>query len=329
MIYNSRLNYIDVSRGLLILLVMYHHFPMLMPSLHCSFWELMDDLQWTYSNFFMASFFLITGRCSKFDYPFKQFFIKNFKSLLVPNFFLCILAKIICSVYYRDSILQLLTIDYWLFHSFWFFKALFLGKLLFWFINKYIENNIRKLIVLVFLFLFGIVLYRTDVCPNYLYFKSCFIFVLFIGLGNICHFIVDNVKFLCWASLFYFVIVVGMKYANWTIPYIGAVNNLDYVNGFIFPIIAISGSAIFFLIARFIDNCKMLEQLGKSTLVVYPISSPLMFVILKTIINYVNVYSNLHSVLLYIFIPIVSAFICCYLYVFLVNSRLKYFIGKF
>lgn len=84
----KRLSYIDVAKGLLILLVVYDHLPdMYMYKLNLSneYIEYLDKTQWVYKLFFMLAFFCITGMCSNFNKDFKTFFISNYKSLIIPN----------------------------------------------------------------------------------------------------------------------------------------------------------------------------------------------------------------------------------------------------
>ena len=83
----TRLHYVDIAKGLLILMVIIHHIPQYyLTNGHNNYLKYMDDNSFIYSSFFMASFFILSGYVSNFSKPFIAFSIKNFKSLMVPSF---------------------------------------------------------------------------------------------------------------------------------------------------------------------------------------------------------------------------------------------------
>ena len=62
----ERIHYIDVAKGLLIILVILHHFPQLMDQYGVSnpFLQFLDSASDYYNAFFMPTFFIITGYCT-------------------------------------------------------------------------------------------------------------------------------------------------------------------------------------------------------------------------------------------------------------------------
>ena len=92
----ERLHYIDIAKGLLILLVVYDHLPdmyLYSLKLHNNYISELNNWQWIYKLFFMPAFFAITGMCSNFDKTFIPFLVNNFKSLIVPNIIIGILLS--------------------------------------------------------------------------------------------------------------------------------------------------------------------------------------------------------------------------------------------
>lgn len=88
---HKRFSYIDVAKGILILMVVWDHLPdvyiylLKQTNIHI---EWLDRTQWLFKIFFMPAFFCITGFCSNFNKDFKSFFVSNAKSLLIPNILL-------------------------------------------------------------------------------------------------------------------------------------------------------------------------------------------------------------------------------------------------
>ncbi len=86
MMEKERFHYIDVSKGLLMILVVYAHL--------CGFGAVKDNtviigIRYsvnTFLSFYMPCFFVITGICSNFRKPFKSFIVGNIKSLILPSF---------------------------------------------------------------------------------------------------------------------------------------------------------------------------------------------------------------------------------------------------
>lgn len=80
-----RLNYIDVAKGLLILMVIYNHTGNLAVAsgVHNSVIDFIPETRF-FKPFFMPAFFVIAGMCSNYNRDFKSFFISNAKALLIP-----------------------------------------------------------------------------------------------------------------------------------------------------------------------------------------------------------------------------------------------------
>lgn len=84
----GRIAYLDVAKGLLIIMVVFGHICWATTSSGVSVgesWRHIDEIkQWLWSPFFMPCFFIITGFCSNFDKEFGPFLKDNVFSLLWP-----------------------------------------------------------------------------------------------------------------------------------------------------------------------------------------------------------------------------------------------------
>ena len=150
----ERLNYLDVSKGIGILLVVLAH-------IYAFNSEINRELlvTWIYS-FHMPLFFIISGMLLKYknENDVKKVIISRIKGLLIPYLFfslLSIIVKIIINGFDKNMVIWDLIysatgigID-----ALWFLPALFIGEILFVLINKIIKNNYVKVLLIVFLFI--------------------------------------------------------------------------------------------------------------------------------------------------------------------------------
>lgn len=84
----ERLTYIDVAKGLLMVLVVFHHVDG-NATKYGIINSAVDDIH-AFSNifvsFFMPCFFIITGYCSNFTKPFVRFLLGSIKGIMLPAF---------------------------------------------------------------------------------------------------------------------------------------------------------------------------------------------------------------------------------------------------
>lgn len=75
----SRLQYIDIMKGILILLVVYGHtaWQAHEVGIHNQTIEILGQTGFLYEPFYMAAFFAITGYCSNFKKSYKDFLISD------------------------------------------------------------------------------------------------------------------------------------------------------------------------------------------------------------------------------------------------------------
>lgn len=135
--------YIDVAKGILIIMVVVGHFENLSRlyyGIENSYIQAFNNVELLWVSWFMPAFFFFTGLCSSFNKPFKDFFIANFKSIIIPGILITLLLK------YTDNILSLnFALKAWspgfknlLFRAGtgWFLPALFIAKVIYWKLNS-------------------------------------------------------------------------------------------------------------------------------------------------------------------------------------------------
>lgn len=161
----KRIDWIDVSKGILIFLVVYGHFAQNV-AYHVD--GIAFIRRFIYS-FHMPAFFMISGIVftTNFNGTVKDFIIKKIKRLIIPGY----IGMIVCAIY--DSIVggkglayfkPILTVDniikqiLWQNNAklgFWFLGALFSLSIIFYLVHKYSKSNAQAVIVAVILTCLG------------------------------------------------------------------------------------------------------------------------------------------------------------------------------
>lgn len=105
----ERENWIDVTKGILILLVVLGHIPFIAKMEGVKFQpiDIMGEYYGLYGCFYMAAFFVLTGICSNFDTNYKIFLWRNTKSLLIPSITLVVFSILITRLLWGGHSLQL------------------------------------------------------------------------------------------------------------------------------------------------------------------------------------------------------------------------------
>mgnify|MGYP001383621270 CR=1 FL=1 len=144
----NRLHYIDVAKGLLILMVIFQHIYVIAGIDGYKSESLKDlgGISYFYIGFYMQAFFLLNGFTSNFNKPFKQFLIGSFKGLIIPYISFTIMFKLLDGICFGDwslwkTVAQGDQIWFFLDESYWFLTALFLARLIYWPVNHYIKKN--------------------------------------------------------------------------------------------------------------------------------------------------------------------------------------------
>lgn len=326
---HGRIEWIDVAKGLLITLVLFHHFPKV-TDYYNPVWAFFRELEGLYTPFFMASFFVITGYCSNFKKDFRSFFVNNFKSLLISNFFLCVLAVSLGVPFNgMESLKSLCSIDFWLFHSFWFFKALFLSKILFWMICNFINRKSVQCVLSVAISFGGVCLMFFKTTPDILAHRNGMIFTVFVMIGYLLKDINLHRNMYVLGSLIYLALLVVLFGLKVDTPFVDAESNLSLLTYPLYLVMALSGTCAVFLCSQFLRKNEILKILGMTTIVTYPLSSRIMSNFLRALHRFNELNSWEVGVLLYAFIPVLTLAICIVAYKIINTKYLKFLIGKF
>ena len=146
----ERLHYVDVCKGILILLVIWQHIPLFaqksgIDSDILGYWGW--NLSFWFVCFYMQAFFFLNGYTSDFKKDFKPFLWNSFKALIIPYIAFSLIGKAFNVMLWGESDLFVKSAgagdQVWFFmeESYWFLSALFMARILYWFLTRYIKND--------------------------------------------------------------------------------------------------------------------------------------------------------------------------------------------
>lgn len=282
----NRVQYIDIAKGILILVVVFHHIPQVgnrLLMLNSDSLNTFVSWNWLYATFFMPSFFIITGYFSDFEKECKSFILQNFKSLILAGVILSIVESILDTLLSRSLVISIdlrsRLISFIKYGTpYWFLSTLFLCKIFFYFLCKLTRYDVIK--GMICMLTMCLALY---ICPeidrndsnNYWYFNHVLFYLFFLWLGSLMRRIsILEWKFmpvLGWAYIAMAVVFcfLGIKPPVLT-HYFGAVT---YISLPLSLLLATTGTFLIFYFSRQIYISPIpdiwLQYVGKNSLIIY------------------------------------------------------------
>ena len=329
----KRITYLDVAKGILILLLMVSHFNSATRRLEItneSYKYIYFFIPW-FTCFFMQCFFFISGYCSNFKSDTNTFIKKQIKQILIPWITIEIIDKLAESIFFNKF-----TLDYFVSSyvappntGLWFFSALLFSKITLFFLQK--KCNVIILVgISLLLLLLALIINEYDIGYNILGIRNGLAALFFVTIGYVMK------KNELWYNL-------SMKYSillfpvsllvlftlNLPLPILDA--NVSNVGALYIPIILIvtlSGSFFLLFIARKISSNYILEYFGKNSIIIYGLHfTPLMWII-KVFSQYITP-NNLVTMIIYTILIYITLLLILVLIIQLFNTKyLKWIIGK-
>jgi fucose 4-O-acetylase-like acetyltransferase len=332
---SERLHYLDIAKGILILLVVIHHLPHVMFHINPNAPEAYLQLQSSdiiYKPFFMPAFFVITGMCLKLNISFKDYLIKNAKSILLPAFCLGFLSNWI-SLFAKGEthILEYCKLGFSTFlydgGKYWFLSALFISKLIYYWANRLNLNRKLYPILMLLLLFIGVLLnhFFADKLPWH--FAHALALTPFLYIGYLLKKHLSEIDKFLYASIpFYIIILAIALFSDRQIPYITAGFNLNLMSIPPFLLLAIIGSIAVLQISKIISQSPILEFFGRNSLVIYGLHVDIFSAIFYSFISYFAFFNPWVG----IFVSFFLSMALCSLGIYLLNLPfLRCLIGKF
>lgn len=335
----NRLQYIDIYKGLLILMVVFVHLPQIgisLLNLDSSYLVILDNNKYIIGSFYMPAFFFLTGYCSNFSISFNSFFKKNLKNILLPAIAFSVIirgAEQILEINEEIASYQLMNYIALILKcgSFWFLKSLFLSKTILWFLRNQIKNEYVILFIVVIMSLFGTIVFQiANFIDRYNVIQS-FLLMPAIAMGafvksKLIQFSTP-VFFVCFV-LFIVVTVLHILF-QLPIPIVAQgiiISSKSFVS---YLILSFLGIFSFLFISKLINKNIFFEKIGKSSIVIYMVSNLLMFLCEKYLCIYVYPDSVTNVFLFYSITLIFAILGCLIIEKVLLSTWLRVLLGKF
>ncbi len=314
---NKRIQYYDVAKGILILLVILTHtffYATGKTDAPNETIRLLRDYQWICTSFYMPAFFIVSGICSNFNKDFKPFLIKIFRTILVPAIFFDLFFFTVPNILFGVSSISEGAVGFvkrtFAFGGvYWFLPCLFLSKIIYWVLHNY-TNDIVRWVVLMALFVFGFVLHHFHLYPQkWWYAIQTFDLTLFLGIGQLLkNTKIEKMVIYRAGTIAFLVIIVTFLVTKLPMPsvyYIYRIN--DWWQLPVHILASVSGTLFVLWISQRINSNSILEFLGCGTIVVYGVNE----LCLKIVANYmgfqIGVNGPIQSIILFVIFYIVIA----------------------
>ena len=273
---SKRLQYIDVAKGILIIMMMAGHCANGIQSkcpddLFLDIFQQLKNILWV--PYFMPTFFVITGLCSNFNKEFKPFIVSCIKTIKVPAvLFGFTFSAVVLLVHHQYSSLLPDLLTRFVHSGYWFLDAMFISKILYWFIHKLTTSSRIKLLITSIIFLIASYVHIYVPYRDYFYINHALFLTFFICLGDIIKNISFSRKHTLASICIYMFSLSGILMLHFEIPFI---TNKIQVNLYTtIPLLLLSslGSLLCLWICKSFPESKKLNlvgSIGKNSLIYY------------------------------------------------------------
>lgn len=336
-----RLGYIDMAKGVLVLLVVAMHMQIV---IHSDIWLGLEDnpanglnglLSQFTKSFAMPAFFVITGYCSTFASPARPFMLKNAATLLLPALTLGLLRAWLTCLWHpgvwdsgEEIFIDLLS------GGDWFLTSLFLCKAILWAQLRWLRG--MRWVALTSAALFGAAcaLHIGGFRMNSWWPVHTAALQIFMVFG---YYLRRRgwmerrwVPITCLIS---FVALTAVNFSLFTFESVPRIilglNIPDAMGAAIILVSGVCGSVSIIYLCRLVKSAPAVQYAGKSSLVIYMLHIPIL-VGLCNVFSPVLERGEMHSSMLVILCVLVfAAGVCCLLAHILNQKYLKWLLGKF
>ena len=329
----NRIPFIDIAKGIMIILLIFHHLPQVSKTLlglENETLESLDGLKYIYCTLFMQAFFVITGYCSNFDKKYKKFLTDDVRTILLPAFLFTIVIRY-ATIYMLKREVGMPLYGYIIWgSSFWFLNSMFVGKQIYYWMNKFLKNQYAMVFCSVGLLLGGVILasYKSSTPWSI---ANTLTMLIFLWIGRQLRQIEfkKQISIFCICGIAFLSVIIPIMATSYSVPYITMSICVELVTIPLFLYLAVNGGGTLFYLSNLIRNSKPLEYLGRNTIVVYMVHIFFLEAYQKLWIIYLDVPEGTLQTNVFIasiaILTLISSLIC----IFVLNSKyLRWMIGK-
>lgn len=331
---STRLQWVDVAKGILIVMVAMVHITGRGEELGISC-PAIDAIGPVASVlcFRMPAFFILAGFWGKYDMSFKDFLLRNAKGMLLPLIIFSFLGGVLHEIGY-----ELMKGSYnagaleWPFLNisldYWFVLALFLAKCVYWSVCRISSKQYVRLLVCLALYAVGVLSLKAWFLPNFACWKWALIMLVYLPIGQ---WVREHLK--DW-RLFVAALVVFV--AGWVIYWWqgsviivpgGGMKSFDMVSAWPSLLLCTAGSMVFLKLCSFIKRARVMELIGRNTLAIYVMHWWIEILAMKVLRGFfaqsvwMSTAATLVTLALAVFVP-------CLISEVLNRPKLKWILGK-
>ncbi len=322
---SKRLNYVDIAKGIGILLVVFQH---------CASGGSVNAIPFVtniITSFYMPFFFFMSGYLYKVK-PTKDYVFGKTKGLIVPDIIVLVLnyfTGLFCAVVGFGT-------NYFELKGYWFLEALFLVSIFYYFVNAFLLKN--KLIknkelidsalfaISVFVFVVGLVFSsRIEVGPVRVI--NAFIGIFYFSFGNMFRkFEIKRLNNKCPNLILGVILLLIVIFASQYAGNISMAYN-KYGNPLIFVLCSILGSLGILFISKAIAHSKILSYFGKNSLIIITTQFPILGG-LRLLLEYVSANYFYIEEIFVVLIDFILTVLFEVIVIFAVNKFFPLFAGK-
>ncbi len=351
----ERIHWIDVAKGLMIIGMVINHIPN-----YCNRLDVdISSFPWfltfgnAYGVFTMQSFFILSGYTTNFNQEFKTFFLKQVKGLLIPYLAFTLICSTIAYFTWGESLFVDCFGERWSFlvESYWFLTALFVAKVLMYFISRLSKKKIVELGGGILLLVLGIAVseYYSEMPEpshwhNWFHYRNGLCMAVFLPVGYYLNKYKVVERYGLWIGILYCVVycitflmtlleipnssyLAAPSYTHYLVPNLAEVNGFLLIPSYLFYTIA--GSVMVFWLSQKIVKNGTLEFFGKTSLTIYCVHFTFLMLFVMTLSPLIP-HENFIGAGCLFFAIAITTLASSALVAWLFEKRpLKYMIGKF
>lgn len=350
----ERVHWIDIAKGLMIIGMVLNHIINYSAKMGVD----ISAFPWphigsAYGVFTMQSFFILSGYTTNFNQDFKTFMWKQVKGLLIPYVSFMIIFSTIANFVWGEPFVEEMYGEkyFFLVEGFWFLSALFVAKVLMYFISKISKRKIIELGGGILLLILGIAIsecYADMPEPshwhNWFHYRNGLCMAVFLPIGYYLkkYQVVEKyglkiglVYCVCYGSTYLMTLLdidgyqylAAPNYTHYLVPNLRDVNGFLLIPGYLFY--TVTGSILVFWLSQKIGKSKVLEFYGKTSLVIYCVHFTVLKFFIGVFSSFIKYDSLLGSGCLFALLAVSTLLASCGLAKLFKKRPLSFLIGKF
>ncbi len=321
-----RISYIDIAKGILISFLVIQHLVWVSQIIvegPNDFINTLHDLEMPlFMGYFMQAFFVISGFCSNFSSPWRVFLWKQVKMLLIPNLVITLLVNLYHGTF-SESFYHITMLGGWL----WFLTALFIGKIVYYFVRRWIGNEYIIFALFLVTSFVGVCMNDVDPFYNYWWHRHVLTLLLFLALGNWLRRHIHDTRIWMF-GVAYVVGIAACHFLHIDVPYITASFLVTKYTWVLHLLIAGGGSVAFLKLCSYLRDSPVFEYIGQNSLVIYMLHLDILYPLIENFQDVYNKNTTEGSVIVTFAILTTTIVLCLLLGKVIGRRYLRFMIGR-